>query len=203
MFDTNNNPAEKLYNVEPVKGKGLGLIAFRGLKGRFFCFKHINLQSRMVKYRRHRVTAGDMLTVCGSPRDDEGEGGEGGHEHGPGHPCLAGGPAGDGQCAGVPHLPRRLCHIRFVILYDAANPQSPSNHIPGGLSLMFLYRVYKCDIYKNISNTLSAFSLQLSKSTLAQQFDSLDDCVKDQFLSLTNVFTSESSSFSEKLLGKN
>ena len=68
---------------------------------------------------------------------------------------------------------------------------------------MFLYRVYKCDIYKNISTTLSAFSLQLSKSTLAQQFDSLDDNVKDQFLSLTNVFTSESSSFSEKLLGKN
>lgn len=66
---------------------------------------------------------------------------------------------------------------------------------------MFLYRVYKCDIYKNMSTTLSAFSLQLSKSTLAQKFDSFDDAVKDQFLSLTNVFSSDSSSLSEKLLG--
>ena len=144
-----------------------------------------------------------MLRVCGSPRDDEGAGGEGGDDHGAGHHGLAGEPPGVCRGAGGHHPLRRLCHIRFVILYDsAANPQSPSNHIPGGLSLMFLYRVYKCDIYKNMSTTLSAFSLQLSKSTLAQQFDSLDDDVKDQFLSLTNVFTSDSSSFSEKLLGK-
>ena len=66
---------------------------------------------------------------------------------------------------------------------------------------MFLYRVYKCDIYKTISTTLSALSLQLSKTTLAQQFDSLDQDVKDQFLQLTNVFTSDSSSFSEQLIG--
>ena len=142
-----------------------------------------------------------MLRVRGSPRDDEGAGGEGGDDHGAGHPGLAGEPPGVCRGAGGHHLARRLCHIRFVILYDAANPQSPSNHIPGGLGLMFLYRVYKCDIYKNMSSTLSAFSLQLSKSTLAQQFDSLDEDVKDQFLSLTNVFTSDSSSFSEKLLG--
>ena len=67
---------------------------------------------------------------------------------------------------------------------------------------MFLYRVYKCDIYKTISTTMSALSLQLSKTTLAQQFDSLNPDVKDQFLQLTNVFTSDSSSFSDKLIGK-
>ena len=67
---------------------------------------------------------------------------------------------------------------------------------------MFLYSIYKWEIYKTISTTLSALSLQLSKLSLAQQFDSLEDDIKAQFLSLTNVFTSDTSSFSEKLLGK-
>ena len=40
MFDTNNNPAENLYTLEPVQGKGLGLIASRGLKGRYL---HISI----------------------------------------------------------------------------------------------------------------------------------------------------------------
>ena len=199
--NNNNNIAVNLYTVKPVQGKGLGLIASRGLKGLYSC-KLLQWLKYNPYFRRHIVTAGVMLRVRVSPHDDEGEGGEVWPGHHEGHQGLAGDPARAGQRAGFPHMPWRLCHIRFVILYDAANPQSPSNHIPGGLSLMFLYRVYKCDIYKTISTTMSALSLQLSKTTLAQQFDSLNPDVKDQFLQLTNVFTSDSSSFSDKLIGK-
>ena len=34
IFDTNNNPSSKFFKIQPVKGKGLGLIANQDLKGK-------------------------------------------------------------------------------------------------------------------------------------------------------------------------
>ena len=78
MFDTNNNnnPAVNLYTVKPVQGKGLGLIASRGLKGLYSC-KLLQWLKYNPYFRRHIAVAGVMLRVRVSPHDDEGEGGEG------------------------------------------------------------------------------------------------------------------------------
>ena len=76
MFDSNNNPAVNLYTVKPVQGKGLGLIASRGLKG-LCSFKLLLWLKYNPYFRRHTVTTGAVLRVRVSPHDDEGESGEG------------------------------------------------------------------------------------------------------------------------------
>ena len=64
MFDTNNNnnPAVNLYTVKPVQGKGLGLIASRGLKGLYSC-KLLQWLKYNPYFRRHIAVAGVMLRV--------------------------------------------------------------------------------------------------------------------------------------------
>ena len=76
-----------------------------------------------------------------------------------------------------------------------------SNCISGCFIILALYRVIWCNIYSDILSSYSAISLMLTKATLAQKLDYLEDEIKSQLQSLTNVFTRTNIQYIDKMLG--
>ena len=141
-------------------------------------------------------TVGAMFADSVSPLHDEGAGGQGeAGLGGPGHASH-----GDNS---LPLNHPHICDSSILHCgrYDIKITTLFSQSFPGAFVLVLLYRMFYGDKVNNICSILSSVSLLLTKHQVAQQLNNMDNSAQETFLSLSNVFTNNSSDFVEKVLG--